>query len=63
MIIRIHSSLDHKIMNGILLYMYCLLTTETCVVVLGCIPVFLVWYGIKFRLVLLYKDTVSRYFN
>ena len=26
--------------------------------VLGGIPVFLVWYGIKFRLVLLYKDFV-----
>ena len=34
-------------------------------VVLGGIPVFLVRYGIKFRpvLVLLYKDTVCRYFN
>ena len=27
------------------------------------ILVFLVRYGIKFRLVLLYKDTMSRYFN
>ena len=31
--------------------------------VLGGIPVFLVRYGIKFRPVLLYKDTVSRCFN
>ena len=32
-------------------------------IVLSGIPVFLVWYGIRFRPVLLYKDTVSRYFN
>ena len=32
-------------------------------IVLDGIPVFLVRYGIKFRPVLLYKDTVSRYFN